>query len=332
MKIPSLPEIERQPLQKWNDKRTAVVFTTEQVWGLVKDQLDIFYQQKFYVAEATKPAMDYFVNQTKAEVVYGIGGGLAIDTAKYVAANLKKPLFAIPTVLSTDAFLTDATGVRIKGCVRYLASQSPDLVLVDVDLLCRAPTEMRTNGAADVLSIATGMWDWQYAQDTGKNLPNQMIEPHVVEIGNAILRNLIKNAKEIGNGTTTGMKVLFDLLCLEVQLCYLCGHSRLEEGSEHHFVYSLENFLTEHVLHGDLVGLGILLMSALQGQEWEPYRKTLRQLGINYQPPGVTEEMIINTLVGLPAYVKKHQLPHTIATDCNITTDLAIRTIEKVLG
>jgi len=42
--------------------------------------------------------------------------------------------------------------------------------------------------------------------------------------------------------------------------------------------------------------------------------------------------MIINTLVGLPAYVKKHQLPHTIATDCNITTDLAIRTIEKVLG
>ena len=69
---------------------------------------------------------------------------------------LKKPLFAVPTVLPTDAFLTDATGVRINGCVRYLASQSPDLVLVDINLLCRAPTEMRTNGAADVLSIATG--------------------------------------------------------------------------------------------------------------------------------------------------------------------------------
>ena len=332
MKIPSLPEIERQSLQKWNEKRTTVVFTTEQVWNLVKDQLDIFPQQKFYVTESTKPAMDYFVNQTKAEVVYGIGGGLAIDTAKYVAANLNKPLFAIPTVLSTDAFLTDATGVRINGCVSYLASQSPDLVLVDIDLLCHAPTEMRTNGAADVLSIATGMWDWQYAQNKGKNLPNQMIEPHVVEIGNAILGTLIKNAKEIGSGTANGMKVLFDLLCLEVQLCYLCGHSRLEEGSEHHFVYSLENSLTEHILHGDLVGLGILLMSVLQGQEWKPYRQTLKQLGINYQPTGATEEMIINTLIGLSTYVKKHQLPHTIATDCDINTDLAIKTLEKVLG
>ena len=127
-----------------------------------------------------------------------------------------------------------------------------------------------------------------------------MIEPHVVKIGSAILRNLIKNAKEIRTRTAAGMKVSFDLLCLEVQLCYLCGHSRLEEGSEHHFVYSLENFLTEHILHGDLIGLGILLMSALQSQEWETYRKTLKQLGLNYQPPGVTEEMIIHTLVGLP--------------------------------
>lgn len=332
MKIPSLPEIERQSLRKWNDKRSAVVFTTEQVWDLVKDQLDIFPHQKFYVAEATKPTMDHFVNQAEGEVVYGIGGGLAIDTAKYVAAHLKKSLFAVPTVLSTDAFLTDATGVRINGCVRYLASKSPDLVLVDIDLLCRAPIVMRTNGAADVLSIATGMWDWQYAQDTGKNPSNQMIESHAVEIGNAILKNLIKNAKEIGNGTAAGMKVLFDLLCLEVQLCYLCGHSRLEEGSEHYFVYSLENFLNEHALHGDLVGLGILLMSALQDQEWQPYQTTLEQLRINYRPPGVTEKMIINTLVGLSAYVKEHQLPHTIAADRNITTDLAISTIEEVLG
>lgn len=73
-------------------------------------------------------------------------------------------------------------------------------------------------------------------------------------------------------------------------------------------------------------------MSALQDQEWQPYQTTLEQLGINYRPPGVTEEMIINTLVGLSAYVKEHQLPHTIAADRNITTDLAISTIEEVLG
>ena len=98
-----------------------------------------------------------------------VGGGLAIDTAKYVASANELPLIAIPTILSTDAFLTDATGVRENGCVQYLPTKTPDTVIVDMDMLCNAPAAMRASGAADILSIATALWDWQEAEKMGEN-------------------------------------------------------------------------------------------------------------------------------------------------------------------
>ena len=132
---------------------------------------------------------------------------------------------------------------------------------------------------------------------------------------------------------------------MEVQLCYLCGHSRVEEGSEHYFVYAVENHLTptketvtesvheneKPVLHGELVGLGILLMAALQSQPWTQYRHALECLQINYRPPAVSTDAIAKTLINLSAYVTEHQLPYSIATTLRITPEIAERTIQTVL-
>ena len=331
MKIQHLPLIEKRPLSSIADGRPATLLTTEPVWHLTKDTIDINPKRTIYVDRATVDYMDGLIPLCEGEVVYGVGGGLAIDAAKYVASKCEMPLIAVPTILSTDAFLTDATGVRVGGCVRYLSSKPPELVIVDIDVLRSAPPAMRASGAADVLSIATGMWDWQEAERLGKNPPDHHVTPQAIEIGKAILQTLLDNAREIGKGTPEGLTILLELLCMEVQLCYLCGHSRVEEGSEHHFVYALENRLTGHALHGDLVGLGILLMSSLQSQTWHRYRHALDCLNINYRPAAVTTEAIIDTLVSLFDYVHHHQLPYTIVAGLAITQDVAEATVAAVL-
>ena len=332
--IGRLPSILTRPFVDIKERREAVVLTTAPAWKAV-DGIDINPQQLLYVNGNTAAAMAAFADECEGEVVYGIGGGLAIDTAKYVASTNGLPLIAIPTILSTDAFLTDATGVRENGCVQYLPTKTPDTVIVDMDVLCSAPATMRASGAADVLSIATALWDWQEAEKMGENPSDQQITPQAVAIGETLLQTLLENAREIGNGTPEGLKLLLDLLCMEVQLCNLCGHSRVEEGSEHYFTYALERHLTSassgDILHGELVGLGILLMATLQSQPWMQYRHALECLQINYRPSVVAPEAIADTLINLSDYVAQHKLPYTVATTLRITPDIAERTIQTVL-
>ena len=332
--IGRLPSIVRCPLADIKAQHEAVVLTTEPAWEAVKD-IDINPSELVYVEGNTEVVMAALAETCKGEVVYGIGGGLAIDTAKYVAAVNELPLIALPTILSTDAFLTDATGVRENGCVHYLPTKTPDTVIIDMDVLCDAPAVMRASGAADVLSIATALWDWQEAEKMDKNPPDQQLTPQAVNIAETLLQTLLENAREIGSGTPTGLKLLLDLLCMEVQLCNLCGHSRVEEGSEHYFVYAIENHLPSvssgKVLHGELVGLGILLMAALQSQPWMQYRHALACLQINYRPSVIAPGAIIETLTNLSDYVAQHELPYTVATTLRITPDIAERTIQTVL-
>ena len=332
--IGRLPSILTRAFADIEERREAVVVTTAPAWKAV-DGIDIRPHQLLYVSGNTTAAMAAFADACEGEVVYGIGGGLAIDTAKYVASTNGLPLIAIPTILSTDAFLTDATGVRENGCVQYLPTKTPDTVIVDMDVLCSAPATMRASGAADVLSIATALWDWQEAEKMGENPSDQQITPQTVAIGETLLQTLLENAREIGNGTPDGLKLLLDLLCMEVQLCNLCGHSRVEEGSEHYFTYALERHLTSassgDILHGELVGLGILLMATLQSQPWMQYRHALECLQINYRPSVVAFEAIADTLINLSDYVAEHNLPYTVATTLRITPDIAKRTIQTVL-
>ena len=332
--IGRLPSITTRAVADIKEPRKAVVFTTEPAWKAVNG-IDITPHQLIYVNANTAPAMAALAQVGTGEVVYGVGGGLVMDTAKYVASENQLPLIAIPTILSTDAFLTDATGVRENGCVQYLPTKTPDTVIVDMDVLCNAPAAMRASGAADVLSIATALWDWQEAEKMGENPPDQQITPQTVAIAETLLQTLLENAREIGSGTPKGLKLLLDLLCMEVQLCNLCGHSRVEEGSEHYFTYALENHLTsansENYLHGELVGLGILLMAALQSQPWMQYRHALQCLQINYRPSAVAPEAIADTLINLSEYVVHHRLPYTVATTLRVTPDRAERTIQTVL-
>ncbi len=334
MKISRLPSIEKRPFFTIEDNREAFVLTTQAAWESAGVQ-DLNVRQRVDVEGNSKSDMDVLAAACQGEVVYGIGGGLAIDAAKYVAAINGLPLVALPTILSTDAFLTDATGVRVfeesSGYVRYLSSKTPDTVIVDMDVLCNAPRHMRASGAADVLSIATAMWDWQEAEKQNLNAPTERIKPQTVEIGRTLLQTLLDNAREIGKGTSEGLTLLLDLLCLEVQLCYLCGHSRVEEGSEHYFVYALENRLQAPVLHGELVGLGILLMAVFQSQPWMQYRHALECLGINYCPLGLSKDAIIETLINLPAYMAQHDFPYTAVSMLRITPEIASRTLETVL-
>jgi glycerol-1-phosphate dehydrogenase [NAD(P)+] len=177
------------------------------------------------------------------DVIYSVGGGLSADTGKYLAVKKNLPMVCLPTALSVDAFLTWASGIRVEGCVQYNETKVPDRLLIDFEVLASAPAHIRAYGICDVLSIAIGSWDWQFAEQKGMNTPDMAYIPYVAQMAQAILNWVLECAEAAGRGDPAGLKQLHDCLALEVQLCNQVGHARSEEGSEHYFAYALENIV-----------------------------------------------------------------------------------------
>ena len=93
------------------------------------------------------------------------------------------------------------------------------------------------------------------------------------------------------------------------------------EGSEHTLFYSLEHLIHKPFLHGQIVSLGVLVMSFLQGNNPEFIKGKLDEMGVAYQPEdmGVTWTDIRNGLLHMRDYSRISQnLWYTIATETEI--------------
>lgn len=91
----------------------------------------------------------------EAEVIVGIGGGKTLDTAKAVAHALERPVAIVPTIASTDAPCSALAVIYSpEGAFeRYLfLPKNPELVLVDTDIIVRAPVRFLVAGMGDALS------------------------------------------------------------------------------------------------------------------------------------------------------------------------------------
>ncbi len=92
-----------------------------------------------------------------AQVIVGIGGGKTLDTTKVVANELSIALIVAPTSASSDAptsamsvMYTD-DGVYIKN-IRH--KNNPALVILDTEIIAKAPVRLFVAGMGDALSTA----------------------------------------------------------------------------------------------------------------------------------------------------------------------------------
>ncbi len=94
-------------------------------------------------------------DKISANIIVGIGGGKTLDTAKAVAASLSVPIIIVPTSASTDA-PTSASSVIYTDegvhCDFIRHIKHPEIVLVDTEIICKAPVRLLIAGMGDALS------------------------------------------------------------------------------------------------------------------------------------------------------------------------------------
>jgi glycerol-1-phosphate dehydrogenase [NAD(P)+] len=309
--IQNLPKTHLIPLREVEEKRPVALVTSAPAWKAVEYALRLPIAWQTEVFEATTENWDDISTGFEGEVVYSVGGGLTADAAKYFAAKHDLPLVVLPTALSVDAFITAASGIRRDGCVYYIDTKPPEDLILDLDVIAAAPEAIRAAGISDVMSIATGSWDWKFADSRGKNPPGMEFTPWVYENARVILEAVLDCAEAAGRGDRDGLKTLYDCLAMEVQLCNQVGHARPEEGTEHYFAYCAENHLGHGLPHGDLVGPGIINAAHWQGQDTERLEKALKTCHIPLDR--ISQETVEQVRLELPAYCIKHHLPYGIA-------------------
>lgn len=251
------------------------------------------------------------------DVVAGVGGGSCCDTAKYLAWKRGCRMVLAPTIVSVDAPFTNMIAVRQANAVTYVGDICPEEILVDYDLIQAAPAELNRAGAADIASIHTALYDWALARD----LRGEAHDSGVASLARECLAELERNAAEVYRVSAKGIDTIVSLYTREVEFCARIGTSRPEEGSEHLVAYNLEHMTRRHFVHGDLVALGIFLMTRLQrnGHEWAV--DLMDRVGLRYRVPGVTRAEAAACMRTLKAFARGQDFFFSVVDTAEIDED-----------
>lgn len=203
-------------------------------------------------------AVEYFEQLPgSCQALIGLGGGKALDVAKYVAYLAKKPYFAVPTSLSNDGFCRPQSSLTLGGRRRSLPSTMPYAVVVDTAVCLGAPDPLWWSGVGDLVCKVTAIVDWKMAYHAAGTPVNDfaalLSDATVFQFMAAPRRDL------------EGVRLLATALMLNGIAMEICGSSRPASGSEHLISHALDVISKRPRLHGLQVGVAAYVVSRLQG-------------------------------------------------------------------
>lgn len=297
--------------------RPSLVVTMEDLWPRFADDLGdvaggVHLVDTLDVAEL---AAEVDGLPTFASVI-GLGGGQALDVAKFVAWRRRLPLFQVPTAMTVNAAFGHRAGLRVDGIVRYLGWAIPEAIYVDLDVIASAPKEINRAGVGDILCYHTAHHDWRLAHERGRTEPQWPYDEALVDAARLRLDLVLQHLDDIRAVNETGIRALMLAHRWGGAAFHAAGwNPRHIEGVEHFLFYNLEKRTGRHFIHGQPVGLGIVAGSMLQENEPDRMLAALHRAGVDIRPEamGVTWDAVREALLTLPQFVRDAGLWFTVA-------------------
>ncbi len=290
-----------------------VVVTHPEPWALLSPTLTPAPVAVIPAGDLTPANLAHLVDTCPdAQAIIGIGGGSAMDTAKWLHWRRQIPLYQVPSLPSVNACFTRMTALRDAGGVRYEGDSVPERVLVDYDLMANAPPALVHGGIGDVLSCHTARHDWLIGVRAGRDHP---WDEHAAAMSLTYLDELEALAPLLAEGSDEGLRRLMECHRDIGWRCHDLGHARFEEGSEHFFAYSFEEVTGRTIMHGELVTLGVLVMSAIQENDPARPRRIAdaAQMRTGLDELGVTWDEVRASLRRMPSFVEEQGLWYSAA-------------------
>ncbi|MFH7027387.1 MAG: iron-containing alcohol dehydrogenase family protein [Heteroscytonema crispum UTEX LB 1556] len=211
--------------------------------------------------EATLKALRKAAKEHKADIIIGVGGGKALDTAKLVAHQLQLPVVTIPTSAATCAAWTALSNVYSEeGAFLYdVALEScPDLLILDYDLIQTAPGRTLVAGIGDAIA------KWYEASVSSGHSEQTLIIAAVQQA--RILRDILlqKSAAGLKSPGSEVWREVVDATVLLAGIIGSIGGAQCRTVAAHAVHNGLTHVSGHSSIHGEKVAYGILVQLRLE--------------------------------------------------------------------
>ena len=230
-----------------------------------------------------------------AGFVVGAGGGRSIDIAKLASLRLRIPFISVPTAASHDGICSSQASLSLDGETTSVPAQAPLAIVADTAVISTAPPRLLSAGCGDIISNFTALLDWQLAH----RLRNEDYSEYADALSGMTARMIVELAPTIRPGLEESSKIVVKALISSGVAMSIAGSSRPASGSEHKFAHSFNRIAPGIALHGELCGLGTIVMMYLHGGDWETIREALRQVGspTSASQLGIDPETVVEALM-----------------------------------
>ncbi|MDD1753266.1 MAG: iron-containing alcohol dehydrogenase, partial [Methanotrichaceae archaeon] len=205
------------------------------------------------------------------------------------------PFLSVPTAASHDGICSAQASLTLNGETTSVSAQTPLAVIADTKVISQAPARLLAAGCGDIISNYTALLDWQLAN----RLRNEEYSEYAAALSGLTARMIVELAPTIKPGLDESAKIVIKALISSSVAMSIAGSSRPASGSEHKFAHAINRIVPGKALHGELCGVGTIIMMYLHGGDWKMIRAALGQVGapISASQLGIDPEIIVEGLV-----------------------------------
>ncbi len=235
------------------------------------------------------------IEETKPQVVLGVGGGTKIDVAKLSAARQNVPFISVPTTASHDGIASPLASIKGSEKPYSVMAQAPMAIIADTSVIIHALHRYTASGCGDVIAKFTAVRDWHLAHKVN----NEYYGEYAASLALMSAKLVAKNAEAIKPGDEEGLRVLLEALISCGVAMSIAGSSRPSSGSEHLFSHALDLIAPKPAMHGEQAGVGTIMMACLHGLNWHRIKSKLEKVGapttaaeLGVEPKDVVEALV----------------------------------------
>jgi glycerol-1-phosphate dehydrogenase [NAD(P)+] len=239
--------------------------------AMKEDGIEILQQFRIDSVDFNKTVETFQAVPQNTSAVMALGGGKALDVAKYVAFLAQLPYIAVPTILSNDGFCSPQASLELEGRRRSFPAAMPSAVIIDTRVCLSAPKIFWLAGIGDLVAKITAIYDWKLWAKANKTV----IDDFAALLSDATVFQLMAKPDH----DLEGIRLLGTSLMLNGIAMEISGSSRPASGSEHLISHALDEINKTPRLHGLQVGVASYIVSLLQGQGSERIAKLFDTIG-----------------------------------------------------